>query len=81
MVLADLPEITSRKNLSHKLNRSQLAEILKIASRECAYNPDIVPNTPYLCAQKIYPEIFLEESDQYISTLIEYLVHKGNKRI
>lgn len=81
IILADLPEIISRKNISHTFTRTQLEEILKLASRETAYHPDLIPNTPYMCCHKMYPEIFIQESDQYISTLIEYMIHKGNKKI
>lgn len=36
-------------------------------------NPDIVPATPLMSAFHMLPELFLRRSDEYMSTLIEYL--------
>lgn len=41
--------------------------------RSAAMNRDIVPNSPLMNGFHILPEIFLKRSDEYMSTLIEYL--------
>lgn len=81
IVLGDIPEIVYRQNIANSLTLLQLQNIFTECSRELAYHPDLKPQTPYTIACLMYPEIFLKPIDSYMSTLFEYMIHKGYNNI
>jgi len=81
IILGDIPEIVYRQNIANSLTLLQLQNIFTECSRELAYHPDLKPQTPYTVACLLYPEIFLKPIDSYMSTLFEYMIHKGYNNI
>jgi hypothetical protein len=43
--------------------------------------PDLSPQTPFTMGSYLYPEVFLRGSDEYMSTLMEYLIHRKYKNV
>jgi len=43
------------------------------SSRRLALYPDLNPHVPMQTAKILFPKLFLEKSDLYISTVIEYI--------
>ena len=81
VILGDVPEIVYRQNIANSLTLLQLQNIFTHCSREIAMYPDLMPQTPFTIACYHYPEIFLRPSDKYISTLLEYLIHRKYNNI
>lgn len=81
VILGDIPETVYRQNIANSLTLLQLQNIFTHCSREIALYPDLQPQTPFTIACYHYPEIFLRPIDRYISSLLEYLIHKKHKNI
>ena len=80
IVLCDIPEIVFRQSFSNSKTLMQIQNIFTKCCRDLALYPDYQPQTPLNMGYYEYPELFLEKSDKYISTLIEYLLRpKGFK--
>jgi len=74
LVLCDVPELVFRQHFVNTKTLMQLQNIFTKCCRELALYPDYQPQTPLNMGYHLYPELFLEKSDKYISTLIEYLL-------
>lgn len=81
VVLGDIPEITHKSILANQSTRYQLANILKMASKETVYNRKVQPSTPWNMACRLFPELMLEPSDKYMAGLVDKCVSKGYKNI
>ena len=81
IVLGDSPEIVYRQNIANSLTLLQLQNILTHCAREIALYPDLKPQTPLTVANLLYPEVFLQLTDTYISTLFEYMIYKKYNNI
>jgi hypothetical protein len=81
IILGDLPELVFRQNIVNTHTLLQLQNIFTHCARELAYYPDLRPQTPYTMACLLYPEVFVKPSDKYMSTMFEYMIHKGHKNI
>ena len=76
-----MPETVYRQNIANSLTLLQLQNIFTHCSRELALYPDLKPQTPFTMACLLYPEIFVKPTDKYMTTLFEYMIHKGHKNI
>ncbi|CAD8061843.1 unnamed protein product [Paramecium primaurelia] len=82
IMLADIPALIFRETLCNQLTLPQLQQYFQIACMATPQNPDIIPNTPMNVAYQILPHIFLKRSDEFMTTLIEYLAAKKSyKRV
>ncbi|CAD8080373.1 unnamed protein product [Paramecium sonneborni] len=82
IMLADIPALIFRETLCNQLTLPQLQQYFKVACIATPQNPDIYPNTPMNVAYQILPDIFLRRSDEFMTTLVEYLrANKSQKRI
>lgn len=80
LVLCDVPELVFRQDFVNNKTLMQLQNIFTRCSRDLAFFPDYQPQTPMNMGYYTYPELFLEKSDKYIATMIEYLLRpKGYK--
>lgn len=72
----DMPEKIFRETLANQLTLVQLQEFLKMTARLAPQHPDLKPKTPLNIAYQCFPEVFLKRSDEFMSTIIEYLAAK-----
>ena len=81
IVMGELPEITHKSMIAYSMLRMQLENLLKVSAKECVYNPEIVPNTPWNVAAKIFPDIITQPSDVYMAHIVKKVVERGFKRV
>ncbi|KAM3140761.1 hypothetical protein pb186bvf_007166 [Paramecium bursaria] len=82
ILLVDLPDKIFRQSLVNQMTIPQLNQIFEKCSQMVPLYPDLQPQTPLNVGYNIFPDIFLQRSDQYISTIIEYLaVKKKYKKV
>ena len=74
MVLCDVPELVFRQNFVNSKTLMQIQNIFTKCCRELSLYPDYRPQSPMNMGYHLFPELFLEKSDKYISTVIEYLL-------
>ena len=67
MVLGGLPEISERQILTNSHTLMELQTILKKSCEQLALYPKVVPRR---IANFLYPEVFLNAQDLYLSTLL-----------
>lgn len=80
LILCDVPELAFRQDFLNSKTLMQVQNIFTRCSRELALYPDLQPQTPLNAGYYVYPELFLEKSDKYIATLINYILKpKGFK--
>ena len=80
LVLCDVPELVFRQHFTNTKTLMQMQNIFTRCCRDLSYYPDYQPQSPLNMGYHIYPELFLEKSDKYIATVIEYLLRpKGFK--
>lgn len=74
--LGDIPELVFRENIANSFTLMQLQNVFTHTSREIALYPDLNPQTPLNMAFYLYPDIFLQPSDKYMVTMLEYLLKR-----
>ncbi|KRX06902.1 hypothetical protein PPERSA_11547 [Pseudocohnilembus persalinus] len=81
LILMDLPEIVFRQEIANQNTVMQLQQLFTKCARLIAREPDLKPHTPLSMAFQLYPQIFLEKSDQYMATVLQALHAKKFKNI
>lgn len=76
-IFASLPHKVFKHNLVNTFSLPQIFNLFKAAVKETVFNKDEVTcEYPRAIFSQLLPEVIMKWEDQYISTLIEYLVAK-----
>ena len=84
ILVSDFPEVSLYEKLSNSLTLVQLRKTFESIFTEFPNNPDFEPSTPIGTAINLYPDLFVTNSDAYISQIIYSLTKKEelkNKKI
>jgi hypothetical protein len=84
ILVSDLPELNYYEKIANTLTLTQIRKTFDSIFTEFPNNPDFEPSTPLGTAINLYPDIFLQSSDAYISQIIYKLSQKEefkNKKI
>ena len=73
LILAEIPEVTHKLDIANTLTRVHLSNLLNVSGRECVYQPEIKPNTPWTAAHLLFPDLMTAPSDFYVASLLDSL--------
>lgn len=78
IVMADIPLSIQIKKIINSYSLYEIRDIFKNIFIEFPQNPDFEPNSSLTTAQYLYPNVFLKDSDVYLSNIINYFTKRTN---